>query len=123
MHYPYLRILYVSELSRGTTEEDLIARPAAVESNSKHPLAKAIVLRFTPSFPVASDVTRRTDRGSLRDQYLRIVPFAVLDALELRLRRMRYAMCVIRMDLIDGDNGSFSGRFFRGLDCAERQVQ
>ena len=27
----------------GTTEDDLIARAAAVESNSEHPLAKAIV--------------------------------------------------------------------------------
>jgi hypothetical protein len=27
-------------LSRGTTEEDLIARPAAVESNSEHPSLK-----------------------------------------------------------------------------------
>ena len=43
----------------------------------------------------------------------------VLDALELRLRRMRYAICVIRMDLIDGYNGSFSERFFRGPDRAE----
>ena len=30
-------------MSHGTTEEDLIARAAAVESNSEHPLAKAIV--------------------------------------------------------------------------------
>jgi Cu2+-exporting ATPase len=29
--------------ARGTTEDDLIARAAAVESNSEHPLAKAIV--------------------------------------------------------------------------------
>jgi hypothetical protein len=43
MHYPHLRILHLRDLSRGTTEEDLIARAAAVESNSEHPLAKAIV--------------------------------------------------------------------------------
>ena len=43
MHYPYLRILYLRDLSHGTTEEDLIARAAAVESNSEHPLAKAVV--------------------------------------------------------------------------------
>jgi cation transport ATPase len=43
MHYPYLRILYLRALSRGATEEDLIARAAAVESNSEHFLAKAIV--------------------------------------------------------------------------------
>jgi P-type Cu2+ transporter len=43
MHYTYLRILYLRDLSRGTIEEDLIARPAAVESNSEQFLAKAIV--------------------------------------------------------------------------------
>src|SRR5580700_10942179 len=43
MHYPYLRILYLTDLSRGTTEEDLIARPAAGESNLRAPLAQAIV--------------------------------------------------------------------------------
>jgi hypothetical protein len=36
MHYPYLRIPYLNALSRGTTEEDLIAGLAAVESNSEH---------------------------------------------------------------------------------------
>jgi len=40
MHYPYLRILYLRDLLRGTNEEDLIARPAAVESNSEHPSLK-----------------------------------------------------------------------------------
>ena len=60
-----------------------------------------------------SDVIRRTDHGSLRDQYLRMVPFAVLDALELRLRRIHFAMWVIRMDLVDGYNGSFTERVFR----------
>jgi len=43
MPYPYLRIPYLSALSRGTTEEDLIARPAAGESNLRAPLAQAIV--------------------------------------------------------------------------------
>jgi cation transport ATPase len=36
-------VLLLRDLSRGTIEEDLIARPAAVESNSGHPFAKAIV--------------------------------------------------------------------------------
>jgi hypothetical protein len=44
MPYPYLRIPYLSALSRGTTEEDLIARPAAVESNSDHPSLKQLLI-------------------------------------------------------------------------------
>jgi hypothetical protein len=35
-YYPYLRILYLRELSHSTIEDDLIVRAAAVESNSEH---------------------------------------------------------------------------------------
>jgi P-type Cu2+ transporter len=53
--------------ARGTTEADLIARAAAVESNSEHPLAKAIVAearrRKLQTLP-AADFESRPGRGA-----------------------------------------------------------